>query len=277
MKSKIFFFAVVFLFPLFLYAENPSGETTENEKSTDTLFFMCGGTNIGTKGNVTLILPEKLAFTGNDIKYFNLKTEEIVFNNDSFVFDSLEFCYHCSTYNIYLNDKLLFENIVFVLPVNSMYFNNLVLYCDFGKLYLNDGYPNWKAMNWPPTAQMEEFQKIRDENAQKRKAEWDIFIKYLSDAGKIAGGPTAIAEPPATPELNAVSIYPNPTTGELRIVNCESRINDIKIFDAIGNKLPLRMKKVGGETDISHLPSGIYFVRITTEKGFVTKKVVKKR
>ncbi|MCL1934217.1 MAG: T9SS type A sorting domain-containing protein, partial [Candidatus Azobacteroides sp.] len=82
-------------------------------------------------------------------------------------------------------------------------------------------------------------------------------------------------EPVATPELNAVSIYPNPTTGELRIKNYESGIKDIQIFDAIGNKLPLRMETAKDAVDISHLSPGMYFVQITTEKGVVTKKIVK--
>ena len=85
---------------------------------------------------------------------------------------------------------------------------------------------------------------------------------------KVSDIPTGV-KPIATPELNAVSVYPNPTRGELRI-------KDIRIFDMMGNKFPLRMAKAGNEIDISHLPAGIYFVQITTEKGVVTKKIVKK-
>ena len=154
-------------------------------------------------------------------------TEEIVFNNDSFVLDSLAFSY--SIYNIYFNDKLLLENIFRAFPIYSWVLNDLVFYCDFDKLYLNDGYPSLKYFNLNPT-QVEEWQIIRDENAQKRKEGWDIFINYLRNAGKIVGEPTAIAPPPATSELNDVSIYPNPTTGELKIEN-------VKIYDVFGKQL----------------------------------------
>ncbi|MCL1934218.1 MAG: T9SS type A sorting domain-containing protein [Candidatus Azobacteroides sp.] len=82
-------------------------------------------------------------------------------------------------------------------------------------------------------------------------------------------------EPLATPESNAISVYPNPTTGELRIKNYESGIKDIQIFDLIGNKLPLRMETGRDAVDISHLPPGMYFVQIITDKGVVTKKIVK--
>jgi hypothetical protein len=41
-------------------------------------------------------------------------------------------------------------------------------------------------------------------------------------------------------------------------------------------KYPLRMENGRSEVDISHLPAGIYFMQITTEKGVVAKKVVKR-
>jgi len=86
---------------------------------------------------------------------------------------------------------------------------------------------------------------------------------------------TSIAKPSTIPELNAISIYPNPTTGELRIRNYELEIKDIQVFDVMGRSYspPLEWP---GEVNISHLPAGTYFVQVTTEKGVVTKKVVKK-
>jgi len=274
MKIKIFFLLLV-LVPLSLYAGNPNGEPPKSEKSADTLFFKCGEFGVDMAREVLILIPpEKLAFTDKDIKYFNMETAEIVFNNDSFVHDSLfilSSLYHRGgLYNIYINDKLLFENIPFVTPFESFAFNDLVLFCEFETLYLKDGYPGiWIGWDVP-----DELQKTRDENAQKRKPEWDIFIKYLTDAGKIMGQ-TAIKEPPATPELNAISIYPNPTMGKLRITNSKLRIKDIQIFNVTGNKIPLSVEKAGDEIDISHLPAGTYFVQVTTEKGIVTKKVVK--
>ncbi|GHT11012.1 hypothetical protein FACS189426_12250 [Bacteroidia bacterium] len=83
--------------------------------------------------------------------------------------------------------------------------------------------------------------------------------------------PTAIIEPSATPGLNDVSIYPNPTTGELRIENGELKIQQISIFNMLGlNVLNTQQTTF----DISHLPVGIYFVQIKTEKGMVAKKIV---
>jgi len=85
-----------------------------------------------------------------------------------------------------------------------------------------------------------------------------------------------------------ITIYPNPTTGEFRIEISDMgyEILEIDIFDVFGRIAPLNPPKGGkcsfpfgegwdGAFSISHLPTGIYFVRITTENGVVVTKVVK--
>ena len=75
-----------------------------------------------------------------------------------------------------------------------------------------------------------------------------------------------------------VKIYPNPTTGELRIENGQLTITKVEIYDVFGRKV--RMSPVSfmfPETviNISHLQSGVYFVLIQTETGEVVRKVLK--
>ena len=88
----------------------------------------------------------------------------------------------------------------------------------------------------------------------------------------------SIAEQDARDEI---TVYPNPTTGELRIENGENNkgINPlvIEIFDIYGRNHTPHTSYLTPHTslDISHLSSGIYFVKITTEAGIVVKKVVK--
>jgi hypothetical protein len=70
-------------------------------------------------------------------------------------------------------------------------------------------------------------------------------------------------------------VYPNPTTGELRITNYELRIMDIKIFDVYGRVLSshhLITTSSHHNIDISSYPAGIYFLRVNGK----TVKVVKK-
>ena len=83
-------------------------------------------------------------------------------------------------------------------------------------------------------------------------------------------------------ETDIVKIYPNPTAGELRITNYESRIESVEIFDVAGRRVvsveTLRATSLQPTItlDISHLPVGTYFVRLQTDKGLITKKIVKK-
>ncbi|MDR2971608.1 MAG: S8 family peptidase [Bacteroidales bacterium] len=90
-----------------------------------------------------------------------------------------------------------------------------------------------------------------------------------------------------------IVVYPNPTNGELRVTSYELQVNSIEIFDIYGRKLSQIPNFTsipsasGGDLshyslltthysiDISHLPNGIYFVRIQTEKDNVTRKIVK--
>ena len=87
---------------------------------------------------------------------------------------------------------------------------------------------------------------------------------------------------------HSIVIYPNPTQGKLRITafgDNQLNIENIAIFDVYGRQAPLSLPEwgetssppvsVGMELDISHLPSGIYSLQIRTDKGLITKKVVK--
>ena len=86
-----------------------------------------------------------------------------------------------------------------------------------------------------------------------------------------------------------INIYPNPTTGELRITNydfhypisaMQYEIVDVVIYDVYGRiqKIDARKSEVeisNIEINISHLERGIYFAKINTTEGVVIKKIVK--
>jgi M6 family metalloprotease-like protein len=76
---------------------------------------------------------------------------------------------------------------------------------------------------------------------------------------------------------NAITIYPNPTTGKLNIVSDELRIENIEIFDVYGRKVfeQKAESRKQNEIDITNLSTGIYMVTIHTDKGVVNKKVIK--
>ena len=79
-------------------------------------------------------------------------------------------------------------------------------------------------------------------------------------------------------ELSGITVYPNPTTGELRIENGELRIINVEIVDVYGRILltnHLITSSSNHLINIAHLPAGNYFVKIITEEGEIVKKVVK--
>ena len=72
-------------------------------------------------------------------------------------------------------------------------------------------------------------------------------------------------------EKNGLSVYPNPTSGELRVTSDELQVTRIEIFDIVG-------KMVYGQAyehtiDISFLPTGLYFLKVydTNEQVSVIK------
>jgi hypothetical protein len=73
-----------------------------------------------------------------------------------------------------------------------------------------------------------------------------------------------------------LQVYPNPTGGEL-VVSTEYRVESIEIFDLLGKLVFIveTGRAPSLQFDISHLPSGTYFVRIQTENGMITKKIIK--
>ncbi len=71
------------------------------------------------------------------------------------------------------------------------------------------------------------------------------------------------------------TVYPNPFTSDFTIQS-EYEIKEIKVFNALG-VLVRRETNPGKEAalELEELNSGIYFVRIETEKGAVTRKAIK--
>ncbi len=75
---------------------------------------------------------------------------------------------------------------------------------------------------------------------------------------------------------NAVTVFPNPTTGIIQIKNAECRMENVEVYDAYGKLL--NVMSVNDHTatlNLNGYAKGTYFVRVTTERGIVTKRVVK--
>jgi hypothetical protein len=84
----------------------------------------------------------------------------------------------------------------------------------------------------------------------------------------VVGGVTGIAEVAA----EKIRLYPNPITNVLIIESGELRVEKVDILDVTGKTVFSSNKT---EINISHLPSGTYFVKMQTASGELIKKVIK--
>jgi hypothetical protein len=80
-------------------------------------------------------------------------------------------------------------------------------------------------------------------------------------------------------ENESLLVYPNPTTGELTVEIAGQARNDVwstEVFDIYGRKCHVsHVTRHENSIDISHLQAGIYFVKITTNVGVQTQKIIK--
>ena len=90
---------------------------------------------------------------------------------------------------------------------------------------------------------------------------------YLEFADSILSVPDSVLKP--------ISIYPNPAQDILRIENNSTTgITSIRIYDVLG-RLVLAQNSDVNQIDVSHLNSGVLFVKIETDHGVNTKKIIK--
>ena len=76
-------------------------------------------------------------------------------------------------------------------------------------------------------------------------------------------------------------LYPNPTRGLLNIEfdNIDNKISSVSVVNVLGDKiyndnLDNKKSKYSSQIDLSKYSNGIYFVRLKTKDGFVTKKLI---
>lgn len=72
---------------------------------------------------------------------------------------------------------------------------------------------------------------------------------------------------------NSVTLYPNPVTDYLTVAVKNNRVENISLINVNG-QIVLRNISASASIDVSNVPGGIYFARIETSNGTITKKVV---
>lgn len=74
-------------------------------------------------------------------------------------------------------------------------------------------------------------------------------------------------------DVDKISVYPNPVENYMHVITTE-KVESLALY-SIDGKLILRNEK-SNYFDMSKLQKGIYLVKIKTEKGTYSKKVIKK-
>ena len=138
-------------------------------------------------------------------------------------------------YNVYVNDKLVADNIA-------------ETYCTF--------------------------------NSAKDKNIIEVFALYneKSSVGVSLFSETETNDTTSIVEnTTSLNIYPNPANDRI-FIEAETEIEDVVLYDIYGRVQNLRnseTQKLRNSIDVSSLKSGIYFVKINTEKGNIVKRIIK--
>ena len=110
--------------------------------------------------------------------------------------------------------------------------------------------------------------------------EYCFTVAAVNEAGKSAKSKEACATtaPDAVAELtSSFRIYPNPANDKLYI-EVETEIKEIVVYDIYGKTQKLKNSESQNlriSVDLSNLNAGIYFIRLVTNDGVITKQFVK--
>ena len=124
---------------------------------------------------------------------------------------------------------------------------------------------------------------ITNGNILNTTAKGNIMVLATIENGLAIGTPFTFEFSMAIEELGIdepewkITVYPNPTRGELTIDNGQLTINNVEIYDIYGKKIFEEKENltVLRSYNLTVLPKGIYFLKISTEKGIVVQIVVK--
>ncbi|MCD9855424.1 T9SS type A sorting domain-containing protein [Epilithonimonas sp. JDS] len=73
-----------------------------------------------------------------------------------------------------------------------------------------------------------------------------------------------------------VSLYPNPVSDYLHINTAGQKIVNVKVYSFAGSVVKNNVEVSGDSIDLRNLNTGNYIISITTDKGTITKKIIKK-
>ena len=136
---------------------------------------------------------------------------------------------------------------------------------------------------------LDKGQILRYVNSASASSDTDYFLFVISDGdGGFIGtlryniirdekAPTSVA---LSPDLEkAVLVFPNPSHQSFSVVlnNDELGKTDLSLYNVQGQKVSSQLfenASINTQFDVQNLSNGIYYLKISTEKGFASKKIV---
>ena len=71
-----------------------------------------------------------------------------------------------------------------------------------------------------------------------------------------------------------VNIFPNPSSGIFTVQSPSSRIRSVDVYSVYGEKVYSQIVNSKSQIIRLDLPNGIYFLKVNSEKGSTTKKII---
>lgn len=153
----------------------------------------------------------------------------------------------------------------------------------------NEAHLNWKIADNKTLKNIEiqrsgdgvSFEKIAKISAQSRQfldknlSKGDYYYRLLFHENDGNMDYSSIAHIRISDDEKSILLYPNPTTGIIKMQHEIDQIGDLKIFiyDAFGKKMFI--KSVDNQIDLSNFNTGIYFIEIHRNGTIINQKTIK--
>ncbi|MBT0608334.1 T9SS type A sorting domain-containing protein [Aequorivita echinoideorum] len=149
--------------------------------------------------------------------------------------------------------------------------DGLYLGMDYGIYYIDNTFENWQPYsNMIPNVIINELEINNETN-----------MLYAGTYGRGLWASPLVESTLSTADRvteNSVALYPNPAKSEVTISLPQNMLADVRVFDITGKLLIYEADAFSSKSytmDVSSLNPGTYFVRLNTENGMVTKKLIK--
>ncbi len=148
--------------------------------------------------------------------------------------------------------------------------DGLYLGMDYGVYYIDNTFTDWQPYsNLLPNVYVNELE-VNRVDGKLYAGTYGRGLWATPLATGTAGVEDRLSE-------SSVSIYPNPATSSITIALPKSMNGEVRVFDISGKLLIFESRALLSnkhDVDVSSLSTGTYFVRINSEEGTATKKLL---